>query len=233
MRILVVEDDSGIAAGLQNRLQQQGYAVNVAGTASLAWTALCTENYDLLLLDLGLPDGDGGTLLQRLRSASPTGLPDSRMPAIIMTARDTPTAHISGLDLGADDYITKPFDPDVLAARLRALLRRAAGRAEPQIRCGPITIDPASRTVTRDHRLVDVSTREFAVLYALAQVRPRVLTRPQIEERIYNWESTVDSNTIEVHVHHLRRKLGDQIIRTMRGVGYFMPADLPPDPPAA
>ncbi|MEY4754720.1 MAG: hypothetical protein RJA44_2395 [Pseudomonadota bacterium] len=225
MRILVVEDDEGIAQGLSAKLAQQGYGVDAVNSLNSAWTALCAQGYDLLLLDLGLPDGDGATLLQRLRAASAASLPDAHMPVLIMTARDTASACISGLELGADDYVTKPFNADVLVARVRALLRRSGGPVEQTIRCGTLLIDPNARTVQRDGQPIELSSREFAVLLALAQMRPRVLTRPQIEERIYNLGAVVDSNTVEVHVHHLRRKLGDQVIRTMRGVGYFMPAE--------
>ena len=150
------------------------------------------------------------------------------MPVLIMTARDEVASRIAGLDLGADDYLTKPFDPDELAARVRALRRRAAGRAQPTLRYGALEIDPAARTVTRDGRPVELSTREFSILLALMEARPQVLSRAQIEAKLYNWDSALDSNAIEVHVHRLRRKLGEAIIRTVRGVGYFVPAEPAP-----
>ena len=225
MRVLVVEDDPGIAAGLQAHLRAQGWAVDAVDGLAPAWTALLTEPFDLMLLDLGLPDGDGQDLLRRLR-ANPAGRrPDNGMPVLIMTARDQVTSRIAGLDSGADDYLTKPFDADELAARMRALQRRAAGRARATITCGELEIDPAARSVLRAGVPVDLSAREFAVFQALLEARPRVLSRAQIETKLYDWDHMLDSNAIEVHVHHLRRKLGEQVIRTVRGVGYYVPAE--------
>ena len=228
MRILVVEDDVGIADGLQANLQQRGYAVDRCGTLAHAWAALQAEPFDAVLLDLGLPDGDGSTLLQRLRQASAAtgaGLPAPHTPVLIMTARDEVHQRIAGLDLGADDYLVKPFDVDELEARLRALLRRAAGRASSAIRHGALEVDPAARTVLRDGVPVDLSPREFAVLLVLLESRGRVQSRQQLEARLYNWQDAIESNAVEVHVHHLRRKLGSALIHTMRGVGYFIPRD--------
>lgn len=227
MRVLVVEDDEGIATGLRGHLRQHGCAVDIAERLAAAWTALRAEPFDLVLLDLGLPDGDGAELLRRLRHAPDDALPDARTPVLIMTARDEVSSRIAALDLGADDYVTKPFDPDELAARMRALRRRAEGRARPTLSCGELEIDPAARTVRRAGLPVELSAREFAVLLALVEVRPRVLARTQIEARLYDWDNALESNAIEVHVHHLRRKLGEGVIRTMRGVGYFVPADPP------
>jgi DNA-binding response OmpR family regulator len=227
MRILVVEDDEGIAAGLRGNLQQQGHAADAVGSVADAWAALRAEPFDLVLLDLGLADGDGSDVLRRLRGAPAGGVPDPRTPVLIMSARDQVASRIAGLDLGADDYVTKPFDAGELAARMRALHRRADGRARMCLRCGELEIDPAARTVLRAGQPVDLSAREFAVLLALAEVRPRVLSRQQIEARLYDWSGGLESNAIEVHVHHLRRKLGEQAIRTMRGVGYFVPEDSP------
>lgn len=225
MRVLVVEDDQGIAAGLAAHLQRAGHAVDCAPTVAQAWRALTGEPYDVVLLDLGLPDGEGSTVLRKVR-ASPTGrLPDPATPVLIMTARDQVADRIEGLDLGADDYLSKPFDPDELAARMRALHRRNAGRAQATIGYGAIEIDPAARTVTRNAQPVELSGREFSVLLALLEARPRVLSRAQIETKLYNWESTLESNAIEVHVHRLRRKLGEGVIRTVRGVGYYVPAE--------
>ncbi|MEF7615817.1 response regulator transcription factor [Aquincola sp. MAHUQ-54] len=225
MRVLVAEDDEGIAAGLAAALRQHGHAVEAAATVAGAWRLLQAEPFELLLLDLGLADGDGTELLRRVR-ASPAGrLPDAAMPVLIMTARDEITSRIAGLDLGADDYVIKPFHADELAARMRALRRRAAGRAQPLLRCGELAIDPAARTVLRGGRPVELSAREFAVLLALVEARPRVLSRTQIESQLYTFDGALESNAIEVHVHHLRRKLGEGVIRTMRGVGYFVPSD--------
>ena len=227
MRILVVEDDVGIADGLQANLQQRGYAVDWCDTVAHAWAALQAEPFDAVLLDLGLPAGDGGTLLQRLRqaSAAPGGLPAPDTPVLIMTARDEVQQRIAGLDLGADDYLVKPFDVDELEARLRALLRRAAGRSHPVIRHGALEIDPAAHTVLQAGVPVELSPREFAVLLVLLESRGRVQSRQQLEARLYNWQDAIESNALEVHIHHLRRKLGSTLIHTMRGVGYFIPRD--------
>ena len=225
MRVLVVEDDEGIAAGLEVHLRQLGWAADVMPSVNDAWLALCAEPFDVVLLDLGLRDGDGAEVLQRLRQAPPGQLPDSATPVLIMTARDQVSSRIQTLDLGADDYVTKPFDPDELAARMRALRRRAVGRAQALLVCGPIQIDPALRTVLLQGKPVNLSSREFGILLALVEVRPRVLSRAQIEARLYNWDNALDSNAVEVHVHHLRKKLGEGVVRTLRGVGYFVAED--------
>jgi two-component system OmpR family response regulator/two-component system response regulator QseB len=225
MRVLVVEDDAAIAAGLRSHLTAQGWAVDLVPGIAPAWAALCAEHFDVVLLDLGLADGDGAELLRRVRTAPPGRLPDAHLPVLIMTARDEVASRIAGLDLGADDYLTKPFDPNELAARMRALQRRAAGRAQPTLVWRDLEIDPAARTVTRGGRAVDLSGREFAVLLALMESRPRVLSRAQIEARLYNFDQPLESNAIEVHVHHLRRKLGDEVVRTVRGVGYYVPQE--------
>ncbi|MBI5256050.1 MAG: response regulator transcription factor [Burkholderiales bacterium] len=223
MRVLVVEDDEGIAQGLRAHLRQHGCVVDLAGSVAAGWAALQAEPFDLLLLDLGLPDGDGSELLQRLRGSSGARLPDPHTPVLIMTARDAVAARIAALDMGADDYVAKPFDSDELAARMRAVRRRAGGRAQPVLRIGDVELEPATRQVRRAGAPVEVSAREFAVLLALAEVRPRVLSRQQLEARLYEWDGGPDSNAIEVHVHRLRRKLGEGVIRTLRGVGYFVP----------
>ncbi|BEU98285.1 response regulator transcription factor [Acidovorax sp. DW039] len=230
MRILVVEDDTGIAAGLRANLQQRGYAVDVCDGVSSSWSALRAERFDAVLLDLGLSDGDGSELLKRIRHrpvATPLkpGLPDPSIPVLIVTARDQVSQRISGLDQGADDYLVKPFDIDELDARLRALLRRAAGRASPTIVHGDMELDPAAHTVRLKGQLVEMSPREYSVLLVLLESRGRVLSRQQIEERLYGWDSAVESNAVEVHIHHLRRKLGSGSIQTMRGVGYFIPQE--------
>lgn len=225
MRVLVVEDDKGIAEGLASHLGRAGHAVDCTPGVAGAWSALASEAYDVVLLDLGLEDGDGTELLRRLRQAPAGRLPDAATPVLIMTARDQVASRIEGLDLGADDYLTKPFDPDELAARMRALARRAAGRAQATLRYGTLEIDPAAHTVRRAGEPVELSAREFSVLMALMEARPRVLSRAQIEAKLYNWDSALESNAIEVHVHRLRRKLGEAIVRTVRGVGYYVPAE--------
>ncbi len=225
MRVLVVEDDEGIAEGLKSNLRRHGWAVDAMGRADLAWAALCAEPFDLMLLDLGLADGEGTDLLRRLRQSPGGRLPDPALPVLIMTARDHVASRIENLDLGADDYVTKPFDVDELAARMRALRRRAAGRAQSTLRHGALVIDPAARTVLHDAQPVELSAREFDLLLVLLEASPHVLSRAQIEAKLYNWESGLDSNAIEVHVHRLRRKLGEELIRTVRGVGYFVPGE--------
>ncbi len=225
MRVLVVEDDPGIAQGLRLTLGQSGWAVDCVDGLEPAWAALRVEPFDAVLLDLGLPDGDGAALLQRLRQAPAGRCPDPGTPVLIMTARDQVTSRITGLDMGADDYLSKPFDANELAARLRAVCRRAAGRPQPLLRHGTLEVDPAARQVRQAGRPVDLSAREFGVLLTLLQASPRVLSRQQIEASLYNFAQALESNAIEVHVHHLRRKLGDGLIQTMRGVGYFVPEE--------
>lgn len=224
MRVLVVEDDQGIAHGLGLALRQEGWSVDAVPTVAAATTALCTEPFDVVLLDLGLGDGDGAEVLRRIRESKPGGLPAPDTPVLIMTARDQVASRIAGLDMGADDYVTKPFDPAELAARMRALRRRVAGRAHSLLRWGELEIDPAARTVKRAGRKVDLSSKEFGLLLVLVDASPRVLSRSQIETSLYNWGAALDSNAIEVHVHHLRKKLGEGVICTMRGVGYFTPS---------
>jgi two-component system response regulator QseB len=230
MRALVVEDDAGIAAGLQASLRQAGYAVDVCPDVRQAWAALAVEPFDVVLLDLGLPDGDGLDLLARLRrqpEAAPgrAVLPRGDTPVIIMTARDGVSDRIGGLDSGADDYLVKPFDANELLARLRATLRRAGGRRHPFIEHGALRIDPAAHAVTRDGVAVPLGAKEFALLLTLMQARPQVLSKARLESALYGFDEALDSNAIEVHVHHLRRKLGEGVIRTVRGVGYFVPAE--------
>ena len=223
MRILLVEDDPTIVAGLRASLKPLGWAIDSASSIAAAWTALCTEAFDTVVLDLGLSDGDGRELLFRLRSAGSLNLPDERTPVLIMTARDQVASRIEALDAGADDYVTKPFDSGELAARIRALKRRALGRAASAISHGQLRIDPAARTVSMAGCPIELSVREFSVLLALVEASPRVLSRAQLEMRLYEWGRALDSNAIEVHIHRIRRKLGEDLIRTLRGVGYFVP----------
>lgn len=226
MKTLVVEDDARIAEGLKHILAGAGHAADLAHCLSDAWLLLRTEPYDVVLLDLGFPDGEGQDLLKRLRAlphqSSRTGT-SSDVPVIIMTARDAPDDRIGGLDSGADDYLTKPFHSGELLARLRAIQRRASGRANPTLRSGGLELDPAARTVQVDDRSVVLSAREFDILHALMSASPRVISKAQIETLLYPMGEEVESNAIEVHVSHLRRKLGAHTIQTMRGVGYFVP----------
>lgn len=225
MRILVVEDDAGIAHGLSLALGQQGWAVDCVENLALAWTALCVEPFDAVLLDLGLPDGDGTMLLRKLRSAPPGGMPDPSTPLLVTTAQDQVDARVQALDMGADDYLTKPFDSAELAARMRAVRRRAVGRSRAVLSREDIVVDPSTRQVTRAGQPVEVSAKEFSVLLVLLEASPRILSRQQIEARIYNWGQAVESNAVEVFIHHLRKKLGDGLIRTVRGVGYHIPEE--------
>jgi DNA-binding response OmpR family regulator len=234
MRALVVEDDPGIAGGLSLSLRQAGYAVDVCGTLDSAWTALCVEPFDVMLLDLGLPDGDGLDLLAgappERAPARPVHAAAADMPVLIMTARDGVSDRISGLDEGADDYIVKPFDPNELLARLRAMLRRASGRSKPVIEYGEIwwsTRPPVP--CERAGLPVALGGKEFALLLTLLQAKPQVLSKARLESALYGFGEALESNAIEVHVHHLRRKLGESLIKTVRGVGYFVPQE----PPAA
>lgn len=217
MRILVVEDDEGIAGGLAATLKGAGYAVDVCATLSSAWSALHVEGFDMVLLDLGLPDGDGMDWLRRLRQE---GL---QLPVLIMSARDALPDRIAGLDEGADDYLIKPFEPRELLARMRVALRRSEGRASPVLRHGDIEVDPAAHTVRRAGELVPLRAKEFALLLALLRASGQVLTRQRLEEALYGFDEALESNALEVHIHHLRRKLGNDLLKTVRGVGYYVP----------
>jgi two-component system, OmpR family, response regulator QseB len=219
MRVLVVEDDRMIAKGLHTALKQDGYAVDGVSDGRSASAALRSSRFDLVLLDLGLPERDGLEVLRELRSRG------DATPVIIVTARDDTQNRIQGLDAGADDYIVKPFDLDEVAARMRSVLRRAAGRGDPSIRHRGITLDPVSHAVERGGEPVVLSAHEFAVLEALMQRPGTVLSRAQLEDRLYGWSEGIESNAIEVYVHGLRRKLGNDAIRTLRGVGYYVPKD--------
>jgi two-component system, OmpR family, response regulator len=217
MRILLVEDDPQLGDGLMVGLRQAGFAVDWVRDGMAADAALSSESFGLVVLDLGLPRLSGMDLLRRLRARG------QDVPVLILTARDAVADKVTGLDDGADDFLVKPVDLDELAARIRALVRRAAGRATPVLRHDGLVLDPATREVTLDDRLVDLSTREFSLLHVLLENAGRVLTRAQLESSIYGWRDEPDSNALEVHVHHLRRKLGNDLIRTLRGVGYMIP----------
>lgn len=219
MRLLLVEDDQLLGKGLVAGLGQAGFAVDWATSGEDAESALATTHYDAVVLDIGLPKMDGLELLKLRRSAR------DRTPVLILTARDTIADRVKGLDAGGDDYLVKPFDLAELQARLRALLRRAKGEAAPVLRHGRIELDPADHSVRLDGAPVVLSNREFAILHDLVTNAGRILTRGQLEERIYGWGEEIGSNAVEVHIHNLRRKLYPTVIRTMRGVGYFAPAE--------
>jgi two-component system OmpR family response regulator len=198
-------------------LRAEHYAVDWVKDGAMADTALQTQNYDLVLLDLGLPRKDGLEVLRSMRSRK------DRTPVLIATARDAVAQRIAGLDAGADDYVVKPYDLEELLARLRALLRRAAGRAEPLFEYNNITINPATREVSVAGAPVVLSAREWAVLEALIARPGVVLSRAQLEEKLYSWRDEVSSNAVEVYIHGLRKKLGSELIQNVRGVGYMVP----------
>lgn len=219
MRILLVEDDALLGDALQAGLRQAGFAVDWLRDGSAADAALRVEDFAAVVLDLGLPKLAGFEVLRKLRSR------DDRTPVLILTARDALDDRVKGLDTGADDYVVKPIAIAELAARLRALVRRAQGGAGSALRVGELEIDPAARSVNLAGVPVELQPREFAVLLELVLNAGRVLTRAQIESRLYEWGDALESNAIEVHVHHLRRKLAPSLIRTVRGVGYMVPVD--------
>lgn len=217
MRLLIAEDDPQLGDGLTVGLRQDGYAVDWVKDGVAADLALKTETYDLLVLDLGLPRLDGMGVLAHLRERG------QALPVLILTARDATGDKIAGLDAGADDYLVKPVGLDELAARVRALARRAAGRAQPLLRHGDLVLDPAAREVTLAGAPVELSSREFSLLQMLLENAGRVMTRAQLEASLYGWRDEPDSNALEVHIHHLRKKLGAERIKTLRGIGYTLP----------
>jgi DNA-binding response OmpR family regulator len=217
MRILLVEDDPELGDGLTVGLRQEGLAVDWLKDGNSADQALQSESFDLVVLDLGLPRLSGMEVLARARSRGQT------MPVLILTARDATGDKVSGLDAGADDYLVKPINLDELSARIRALARRSAGRSVPLLTHGNITLDPAARTVMLSGQSVELSGREFSLLEVLLENAGRVLSRSHLEQSLYGWRDEPDSNALEVHIHHLRKKLGSELIRTLRGVGYTIP----------
>ena len=231
MRLLLVEDDRMIGDTLRAARRADGHAVDWVRDLAAARASLASERFDLVLLDLGLPPGgahpapepgDGLGLLRELRARR------DATPVIVITARDGPGELVRGLDTGADDYLVKPFELDELHARMRAVMRRHGGQAQTVLSHGGVTLDPATRQVTRDGEPVLLSAREFAVLEALMARPGALLSRAQLEDRLYGWGDAVESNAVSVYVHQLRRKLGNDFIRTMRGLGYY----LAPTPPA-
>ena len=219
MRILLVEDDTLLGDALQVGLRGAGFVVDWVTDGVAAETALAGEEFAAIVLDLGLPRLAGLELLRRLRGRG------NRTPVVVLTARDAVEDRVRGLDFGADDYVAKPVSLAELAARLRAVTRRAMGVASGVLTLGTLSIDPAARTVVYRGAAVELQAREFALLYALASRAGRVLTRSQLEAQLYEWDRGLDSNAIDVYVHHLRRKLSPELIRTVRGVGYVIPRD--------
>ena len=214
MRVLLAEDDELLGSGLRAGLRQHGFAVDWVRDGVAAERELLTGQHAVAVLDLGLPRQDGMDALAAVRARG------VRTPVVVLTARDAIGARIQGLDSGADDYLVKPVDQAELAARLRALVRRAHGAADTRLTLGEVTLDPAARQVWRGDQPVVLSLREFDLLHAFMRQAGRVLTREQLEQQLYAWGSEVSSNAVEVHIHNLRRKLGGGLIETVRGVGY-------------
>ena len=216
MRLLLVEDDLMIGESVLDLLRDEGYAVDWVKDGDIALSVLESEQYDLILLDLGLPKCDGLTVLKTLRERK------DRTPVLVATARDAVAQRIEGLDSGADDYIVKPYDLGELLARIRSLVRRSVGRAEPVYECAGVSIDPATREVRVDGQPVLVSAREWTILELLLARPGIVLSRKQLEERLYSWKDGISSNAVEVHIHSLRKKIGAELIQNVRGVGYMI-----------
>ncbi|CAM3576178.1 response regulator [Polaromonas hydrogenivorans] len=220
MRILLAEDDSLLGDGLRAGLRQLGFQVDWVRDGEAAERELRAQPYEAAVLDLGLPRKDGLDVLAAVRRAG------VKTPVLVLTARDAVPDRIRGLDVGADDYVVKPVDLHELAARLRALVRRAHGQTQECLSAQDVELDPASRTVRKAGEPVTLSTREFDLLQAFMLSADRVLSREQLEQQLYSWGQEVESNAIEVHIHNLRRKLGPALIHTVRGVGYMLQKDL-------
>ena len=216
LKILIVEDDKIIGDGIQQGLSLQGYATDWVEDKESGETALKRGNYDMLVLDIGLPDGSGVDLLASLRRKG------NDMPVLILTAYDDVNYRVKGLDAGADDYMVKPFELKELAARVRALHRRAGGRASPTLTAGDIELDPAAHRVTKSGQKIDVGPKEFTLLQLLMEKQGKVVSKQQLEDSLYGWSADIGSNTVEVHMHGLRKKLGKELIQTIRNVGYTL-----------
>jgi len=217
MRLLLVEDDAMIGEAVLDALRTEHYAVDWVRDGVMADAALRSESYDLVLLDLGLPKRDGLDVLRSLRARR------SAVPVLVATARDAIGDRIAGLDAGADDYVVKPYDTEELLARIRALIRRSAGRAEPVFSHRGVSLNPATREATVNGEPVSLSAREWAVLEAMLARPGVVFSRAQLEEKLYGWKDEISSNAVEVYVHGLRKKLGSELIQTVRGLGYVVP----------
>ncbi|MCV4341411.1 response regulator [Pseudomonas capsici] len=216
MRLLLVEDDIALGEGIHQALSREGYTVDWIKDGSSALHALLSETFDLVILDLGLPKLGGLEVLRRLRHDGST------VPVVILTARDATEDRIAGLDAGADDYLVKPFDVSELKARLRALLRRSAGRAKLLIEHAGISLDPGTQQVSYNNESVSLTPKEYQLLYELLSPPGRVMTRERLMQLLYGWNEEAESNTLEVHIHHLRKKISGDLIRTIRGVGYLV-----------
>ena len=217
MRLLLVEDDAMIGEAVLDALRAEHYAVDWVRDGAMADSALRSENYDLVLLDLGLPKRDGLDVLRSLRARR------SAVPVLVATARDAVGDRVAGLDAGADDYVVKPYDTEELLARIRALIRRSAGRGEPVFSHKGVTLNPATREAAVNGEPVSLSAREWAVLEPMLARPGVVFSRAQLEEKLYGWKDEISSNAVEVYVHGLRKKLGSELIQTVRGLGYVVP----------
>ncbi|TWC31395.1 two-component system response regulator QseB [Pseudomonas sp. SJZ079] len=216
MRILLVEDDKALGEGIRTALKPEGYTVDWVQDGSSALHALSEESFELAVLDLGLPRMDGLQVLKRLRAAA------NPVPVLVLTARDSTADRIAGLDAGADDYLVKPFAVAELKARLRALLRRSFNRPQPLLEYRGISLDLVSQAVSFRGQTVNLQRKEFLLLHELLAQPGRVLTRDKLQQALYGWDEEVESNALEVHVHHLRKKFFPELIRTVRGVGYLV-----------
>ena len=216
MRLLLVEDDKMLGKATQVALRHAGFTVDWVESGEDAEEALSHNSHDLMVLDINLPKKSGLDVLTTLRNQK------SMLPVIALTARDTKDQRVEGLDSGADDYLVKPYEVDELLARIRALMRRSQGRAASLLVHGDITLDVTGKTASVKDKALPLSAREFAILYVLLQNAGRVMSRQQIEDKLYGWEMEVESNAIEVHISHLRKKLGDKLIKTIRGLGYIV-----------
>lgn len=216
MRVLLVEDDELLGNGVRTGLMQEGYAVDWLKDGEQANLAVQTETFDVIMLDIGLPRCSGLEILKILRAHGVT------TPVMMLTANGSIDTCVRHLDKGADDYLVKPFELGEVYARLRALLRRASGRTEPVLVCGDIIIDLAAHSVTKNNQRIAITLKEFSLLHKLFESTGRVLSKEQLNQTLYSWENDIESNAIEVHIHNLRKKLGSNLIRTIRGIGYMV-----------
>ena len=216
MRVLLVEDDPMMGQAVKVAISQAGYAVDLIDSAEDAEAALDTTPYDLVVLDINLPGKSGLEMVSELRKRR------KDIPVLALTARDTTKQKVEGLNAGVDDYLVKPFDLEELLARMQALFRRSQGRQTPLIKNGAITLNPTSRTIEKNGKYVDLSAREYAILAILMENLGKVMNKQEIEDKMYGWDIEIESNAVEVHISHLRKKLGNTLIKTIRGMGYIV-----------
>jgi len=216
MRILLTEDDIMLGDATRKGLIQEGFSVDWVLSKEDAETALLTQSYDIIILDISLPDGSGLDILFEMRQTS------NKSPVLILTAYDTIKDRIKGLDGGADDYIVKPFDIDELCARIRSLYRRSQGDPSPIIVYNDLILDPSSYTAKKNHKTIEIGPKEFVILQTLIRKVGRVVSKTDLEETLYGWDDNISSNTIEVHIHRIRKKFGNDIIKNIRGIGYII-----------